>query len=147
MNFGGGRAWLHCSRCGKRGSKLYLDATQMVCRVCAGIRYASKNQRKGVRAQAKADHLRARLGAASGPSRTPPAKPKGMHWTTYDRLWAEIVALEAAARADAILRLTSSHLRTRGPLLSSSDASPGYESVLDLLREALERDIRKASDY
>jgi hypothetical protein len=64
-------------------------------RSCAGIRYPTKSMPKHERRRAKAIRIRARLGGEPRLEAAFPAKPAGMHHTTYRRL------LEQAADAEA----------------------------------------------
>ncbi len=61
-----------------------------------GGRYASEHKSPRQRLLQKIKKLRKRLGQTSGFIGTaPPPKPTNMHWRTYDRLVAELEAMEA----------------------------------------------------
>ena len=52
----------------------------------AGINYATQKENVGDRASTKADKLRKGMGWEAGILNDDGDKPKGMHWTTYQRL-------------------------------------------------------------
>ena len=94
--YGGARPWFLCPRCGRRVAVLYLRNGGFRCRPCARVSYASQccdAIGRGWRAQAKAE---ARLGLNL-------SRPKGMHWTTFDKEVAVIFRCEAQ-REEALER-------------------------------------------
>ena len=92
-HFGGQRLWWICPRCRRRCAIIYLSTRS--CRVCTGGRYRSELLSLEDRLLRKAFALRERLGQTSGGLfGFFPDKPKGMHWSTYDRLVAEGEAME-----------------------------------------------------
>lgn len=149
---GGCRAWLHCTRqsCHRRAPRLYLVGADLFCRVCAGIRYESKNRTPLLRARVSADRLRVRLGAEMGPDALLPySKPKGMHWSTYDRLFAELLDAEACYR-ELLRPVVDKHqarARLVGTMVSSADVPAAYPSLRLLLIHRLEarRSLRRES--
>ena len=56
------------------------------CRQCGGLSYATQKEGAGDRASSRANKLRKRLGWEAGILNGDGGKPKGMHWTTYQRL-------------------------------------------------------------
>jgi hypothetical protein len=90
-NFGRERVWFVCPGCGRRCAILYPWA----CRTCSGGRYESELLSPENRLMRKAFALRRRLGQTSGGLfGFFPDKPKGLHWSTYNRLVAEGEAME-----------------------------------------------------
>ena len=99
--FGGLRAWFVCpggvSPCGRRVTKLYLGGTYFLCQRCHGLGYQSQQMGQWDRMLRKVEKIRSRLGAPPGSSALP-AKPKGMHRSTYQQLLRQAEEAEAAAR-------------------------------------------------
>lgn len=99
-HYGGSRAWLHCSlpSCRRRVGRLFLDPPYLVCRQCAGVVYPSQvsPQPRHVKQVERAKAIRRELGGRGVLSDPIPPRPKGMHRTTYDRLCAELKAIQAA---------------------------------------------------
>lgn len=83
---GGHRSWFTCPRCRKRVAVLYGPGQYFACRQCGGLGYATQKERASDRASTKANKLRRRLGWEAGILNGNGGKPKGMHWTTYQRL-------------------------------------------------------------
>ena len=94
-NFGGERPWFVCpgvvngKRCGRRVAILYGPGKYFLCRHCYDLRYGSQREDKGHRALRRAQKMRNRLGGSANMMEPFPEKPKGMHWSTYDRLFWE----------------------------------------------------------
>jgi hypothetical protein len=86
-NYGGRRAWFICpvSGCGKRVAILYLNGV-FACRKCCQLVYDSQRRTAWERALTRAQRIRMSLGADGNLSEPFPARPRGMHWRTYDRL-------------------------------------------------------------
>ena len=86
--FGGERVWFRCpmAGCNRRATTLYLGVLRCACRTCFGLAYQSQFKSPVDRAIAQAWKIRRRLGAKPGLQADFPAKPKGMHWSTYERL-------------------------------------------------------------
>ncbi|WP_128910910.1 hypothetical protein [Tropicibacter alexandrii] len=96
--FGGRRQWWLCPSCDRRCAIIYRRGKGPLwgCRICMGGRYASEHKSPRQRLLQKIKKLRKRLGQTSGFIGTaPPPKPTNMHWRTYDRLVAELEAMEA----------------------------------------------------
>jgi hypothetical protein len=85
-HLGGQRHWFTCPRCSKRVAVLYAPGRYFACRQCGGLSYATQKEGVGDRASTRADKLRNRLGWEAGILNGSGGKPKGMHWTTYQRL-------------------------------------------------------------
>ena len=85
-HLGGQRHWFTCPRCSKRVAVLYAPSRYFACRRCGGLGYATQKEGAGDRTSTKADKLRKRMGWEAGIFNGDGSKPKGMHWTTYQRL-------------------------------------------------------------
>ena len=85
-HLGGQRCWFTCPRCSKRVAVLYAPGRYFACRLCGGLGYPTQKEGVGDRACTKADKIRKRLGWPAGIVNPKGSKPKGMHWTTYQRL-------------------------------------------------------------
>lgn len=86
---GGDRPWFKCPTCGHRCALLHLRRGRFACRKCQGLAYLSQAidpVQRSWRKQAKLERLLDEDGD----------KPKGMHWTTYDRI------VEAIERCDGV---------------------------------------------
>ena len=89
---GGQRGWLLCPArgCGRRVALLYLGGSGIfACRHCYELAYASQRETPDDRAARRADRIRDRLGWEAGILNDEGEKPKGMHWRTFHRLYAE----------------------------------------------------------
>ena len=76
------------------------------CRHCRRLAYPSQREAPDDRAARRADKIRDRLGWEPGILNPKGwAKPKGMHWKTFERLDTEHDALVAASMAGMALRL------------------------------------------
>ena len=89
-NYGGMRAWFRCpaERCGRRVAILYGGGI-FACRHCYQLAYESQREPAYSRALSRAQAIRMRLGGSASMGEPFPPKPKGMHWSTYQRLYAE----------------------------------------------------------
>ena len=76
------------------------------CRACLRLRYISQGLAPSDRIQRRADTIYARLGNADVEGIIP--KPKGMRWTTFNRLMD--TANDLAGEADAALALRAMRL-------------------------------------
>ena len=80
---------------------------RLLCRSCAGLTYVSQRQPPYTRKFARLEAARKRLGADVGLRYPPPPKPKGMHWSTYERLRRELVEAESDYYDEVALRVTA----------------------------------------
>ena len=106
---GGHRRWFACPTCTWRVAVLYGAGRLFACRRCKGLAYASQGESYDDRSARRADRIRKRLGWPAGILNGPGAKPKGMHWRTYERLLAQHdefvgVSLAGMARKLGLLR-------------------------------------------
>ncbi|SRR5258708_4963684 len=95
-NYGGVRWWFCCPDCRKRIAVIYILGRTCSCRRCNYLVYRSQRERVGERARDRAQKIRVRLGGSANLLERFPAKPKWMHWRTYQDL--ETKALEDQAR-------------------------------------------------
>ncbi len=84
--YGGLRPWFLCPRCARRCARLVTVRGVLRCRVCLNLRYASQGADAMRRACYRAFAIRGRLGGRGSLNDPFPEKPRGMHWTTYERL-------------------------------------------------------------
>ncbi len=95
---GGVRPWFVCSvycngrYCGRRAAILYCAGELFACRRCYGLSYASQQQTTLHRGLGKARKIRMRLGGSADLLEPFPARPKGMHRRTFERLRARAEA-------------------------------------------------------
>jgi hypothetical protein len=89
----GSQAYWLC-RCGSLRWHLYIRGSEIGCRVCLRLTYASQRTRNG--AALRARKIRRKLGAAPLPAPLPP-RPRNV-WAAarYDRLVRELAVCEAA---------------------------------------------------
>ena len=98
-NYGGVRLWFVCpqSACGRRCSILYREANTNArafrCRRCARLAYRSQRMCRRDRMEYRAAKLVARLDPTWNWG-APIAKPKRMHWGTFNRIAAEVDRLD-----------------------------------------------------
>jgi hypothetical protein len=94
-HLGAWRPWFRCS-CGRRAAKLYDGAAAVfACRHCCRLAYASQQLCTRDRLISSARKIRMQLGGGPSLFDPFPDKPRGMHWSTYDRLRARAQASEA----------------------------------------------------
>lgn len=86
---GGSRQWFCCPACSRRVAVLYGRGRLFACRRCKGLAYAIQGESYDDRAARRADRIRKRLGWPAGILNGPGARPKGMHWRSYERLLAQ----------------------------------------------------------
>jgi hypothetical protein len=80
---------LMCPSCRRRVYSLYYLDSQVVCRTCTRLRYASQRRSANGRRVLAAQRLRFKLGASPQSLTKPeafPPRPRGMHRKTYERL-------------------------------------------------------------
>ena len=70
-------------------AKLYLAGRYSACRRCHELAYQSQRENGFGRALLKAQRIRMRLGGSANMMVPFPPKPKGIRWSTYNRLWAK----------------------------------------------------------
>jgi hypothetical protein len=85
-HYGGVRHWFRCGYCQRRVGVLYLSGGQCGCRHCFKLAYKSERESRHYRLFRKADKIRVRLGWGAGIAFPDGAKPKGMHWKTFNRM-------------------------------------------------------------
>jgi hypothetical protein len=94
-NYGGFRFWFLCPKCSIRIRILYCAGKLFLCRHCYELPYQSQCHGRLDRVITRKHKLGERIfeqyknGRGFG-------KKKGMHWKTYNRLYAEYLALEKA---------------------------------------------------
>lgn len=91
-HLGGQRVWLRCPArgCARRVALLYLGSSGIfACRKCYDLAYASQREVGYDRSARRANKIRDRLGWEPGILNGEGNKPKGMHWRTFERLYAE----------------------------------------------------------
>jgi hypothetical protein len=105
-NFGGQRAWFVCPAqgCGRRVAILF-GGSIFACRHCHKLAYECQRETDDDRAMRRADTIRRRLGWKVGIANPKGDKPKGMHWSTFERLKAEHDAFANASWAGLAERL------------------------------------------
>lgn len=91
-NFGGRRMWFQCPSCQRR-CRIVYGGIYFRCRLCHDLKYEGQYEPAFARAASRALKIRERLGCDGGIDDLFPAKPKGMHWTTYKRLQSQYDAL------------------------------------------------------
>jgi hypothetical protein len=89
-HMGGERVWWRCPGvgCGRRVALLY-GGRMYACRRCQQLAYRCQREVDYDRANRRTDTLRERLGWSAGMLSGSGIKPKGMHWSTFQRLCAE----------------------------------------------------------
>jgi hypothetical protein len=85
--------------CGGRVSRAFITTNRpahgmLVCHRCAGARYSSQDSFPEARLEERSNGLRVRLRSNSEAYDPIPSKPSRMHWRTYHRIKAELVAVE-----------------------------------------------------
>jgi hypothetical protein len=97
-HFGGVRPWFVCSAycnghyCSRRAAILYCAGELFACRRCYGLPYASQQETPLHRHLEQARKIRMRLGGSADLLEPFPARPKGMHRRTFQRLRARAEA-------------------------------------------------------
>jgi hypothetical protein len=100
-NYGGSRPWFLCPRCNDRRAVLYSPSNggQLGCRRCLSLLYESECEDSFGRALVKLRKIERRMcERATGVVGTAPVadKPKGQHWSTYDRRIANLLKARAS---------------------------------------------------
>jgi hypothetical protein len=97
-NLGGQRPWFVCPvysdgrYCGRRAAILYCAGELFACRRCYGLSYASQQETALHRGIEQARKIRMKLGGSADLLEPFPARPKGMHRRTFQRLQARAEA-------------------------------------------------------
>ena len=86
--YGGHRHWWHCSKCGRRVAVLYFNQSYQ-CRHCIGLNYQSQLQQPVDKLLKRVAVIRERLGWPQGIVNGHGSKPRGMWYSTYNRLVTE----------------------------------------------------------
>jgi hypothetical protein len=106
-HLGGQRPWFICSVynnghcCGRRAAILYCARDLFACRRCHDLSYASQQQTPLHRGLEQARKIRMRLGGNEDLLAPFPAKPKGMHRRTFQRMRARAEAALFAPKPSA----------------------------------------------
>ena len=106
-HMGGERHWFLCPAqgCGQRVAVIYGGGV-FACSRCHQLAYPSQREDAGDRAARRAHHIRKRMGWSPDVLEGSDwAKPKGMHWRTYERLCDEHDAFEDAVNRNFIARV------------------------------------------
>lgn len=93
-HLGGERQWLRCPGCKRRVALLYANGPKFLCRHCYRLAYTSQHEGRLDRLFRKKHGLGMRLFERYESGRGV-GKKKGMHWSTYERLFRQYKALEA----------------------------------------------------
>ncbi len=91
--FGGRRQWFVCPGCSRR-CRVLLGGTRFRCRNCHVLRYSSQAETRIDRATRAMFKIVRRLDPTAQVNELP-SKPKGMRWSTYDRLAERYAAYDA----------------------------------------------------
>ena len=107
-NLGGHRPWFLCptTGCNRRVAILY-GGEIFACRHCRQLVYPSQREPEFERAARRTDGIREKLGWELGVLNGEGSKPKGMHWSTYERLTAQHRDLEQTFLAGVAAYLRS----------------------------------------
>ena len=117
--FGGSRPYFACPgvvkgiACGRRVLKLYGAGRYFLCRHCYRLAYASQRENRYDRALRRANKIRIRLGGETGTASMFPARSKGMHRRTYERLQSAVLNAEMLAEEQLGVLLTRLQRRDR----------------------------------
>ena len=114
-HLGGMRTWFLCPMqgCGRRVAILY-GGKVFACRGCHQLTYESQRLTAGHRADAMARRVRKRLGWSGGViDGLRWTKPRGMHWSTYEKLVARHRDLERRAVAGWVTELANMGIHLR----------------------------------
>ena len=133
--FGGVRWWLLCYTCRKCRDQLFMvDERFWRCRVCLGLKYLSQRLDPVDRLQYRGAKIMKRVGGDGTwlPGQRAWPKPKGMHWSTFERHQRELQSVDALRDSAFVSRnayFFSRLLNSRGQLKSFfGDAEPSSMS-------------------
>ncbi len=130
-----------CPGCGRRVAELYLRDLYFRCRRCGGFRYESQRRSRGARGYEKAARIKRRLGGTGEYTEPVPARPKGMHRTTYARLCRAVANAEEAwqqAQVEPLQRLLTDY-----GLLPTGDQADLAQTAQALERALLNPELVK----
>ena len=102
-HLGGRRPWFRCTvysagrYCGRRAAILYAGGDLYACRHCYRLVHASRQESPRFRNISRSRKIRMRLGGSADLCEPFPAKPHGMHRSTYNRLRARGEATDRIA--------------------------------------------------
>ena len=101
--FGNRRPWFSCPAqgCGRRVALLYAYGI-FACRHCHRLAYQSQRENKYERAERRAERVRRKLGWSPGILNDDGGKPKGIHWSTFERLKSQHDALVEASLEESL---------------------------------------------
>ena len=96
---------------------MYAPGRYFACRQCGRLGYATQKAGAGDRALTNAGKIRKRLGWEAGIANGDGAKPKGMHWKTYNRMrmacYAQsTIALAGMAEKLGMVQVTLARIKT-----------------------------------
>ncbi|QBQ56115.1 hypothetical protein [Nitrosococcus wardiae] len=105
-HLGGQRPWFLCPawNCGRRVAILYGGGI-FACRHCYQLAYPSQRESPDDRAARRANKIREKLGWEPGILNGRGWKPKGMHWSTFERLTTQHDAFVQVSLAEVAGRL------------------------------------------
>ncbi len=110
-HLGGIRWWFLCPQntCERRVRRLYRGK-RFFCRFCYGLNYQSQHMALFGRMTRKAQKIRVKLGGSANLLDLFPLKPKGMHYSTHEKLYRK----SECARMASFLELEEGLKRMRG---------------------------------
>ena len=113
-NFGGRRRWFRCPSCDRRAGVLYFSSCGPQCRRCLHLIYPTSRERAFGKRCMKRDRLALALGAEPMQELWYLAKPKGMHWKTFEKKKRQLRAAQEAVAlaAGACLAVLRRQLRS-----------------------------------
>lgn len=86
-NYGGQRTWFVAPCCGSRAAKLFMRRGRFACRKCQNLTYQVQTIDYIQRQHRAMDRVTRKL--VNGED-----KPKGMHWSTFDRLQDRVETID-----------------------------------------------------
>jgi hypothetical protein len=112
-----------CPGCARRVAELYQQGLYFRCRRCGKLGYESQRQSRETRGLEKAARIKRALGGTGEHAEPVPARPKGMHRSTYERL-SQAVADAEASWQQGRLRQIQRFLNRHGLLPEGDQADP-----------------------
>lgn len=133
QHLGGRRVWFLCPITGQRARILYLpfDQGQFASREAHGLSYRSQGESPLFRSITRAQNIRSRLGGDLSIHSPFPARPRGMHRRTYERLRVEGLKIETEALGALMAR---ERALTAETLLASCWGSETHSAALEPAR-------------